>query len=118
MAILPERMQRVQTSSFFTPPPTFARTDWRLGFHRRRVRLLAWLTVLPVDGPLPQISQVRAISTPFEASLATTARPARQIRVAQRFAIAMASISTFAPRGSADTCTVARAGNGSVKNSA
>lgn len=61
----PERMQRVQTKSFFTPPPTFARTDCRLGFHRRRVRLFAWLTLFPVDGPLPQISQVRAIADPF-----------------------------------------------------
>src|SRR5689334_8328130 len=37
----PLRIHRVQTSSRFTPPPTFARTDCRLGFHRRRVRLLA-----------------------------------------------------------------------------
>src|SRR6185369_12881819 len=39
LATFPLRMHRVHTSSRFTPPPTFARTDCRLGFQRRRVRL-------------------------------------------------------------------------------
>ena len=71
-------MQRVQTKSRFTPPPTFARTDCRFGFQRRRVRLLACETLLPVDGVLPQISQVRAMVTPFEAGLGTTGLHGRQ----------------------------------------
>jgi hypothetical protein len=30
-----------------------------LGCHRRLVLLLAWLTLLPTEGRLPQIAQVR-----------------------------------------------------------
>jgi hypothetical protein len=50
-------MQRVQTRMRLTPPAVAARTSCRLGFHRRLVLLLAWLTLLPTEGRLPQIAQ-------------------------------------------------------------
>ncbi len=56
LVTFPERRQRVQTRTRRTVPATRARTRWRLGRKRRRVLLLAWLTLLPVVGPLPQIS--------------------------------------------------------------
>ena len=46
----PERMHCVQTRSLRTRPDTFARTLFKFGRKRRRDLLLAWLTVLPVDG--------------------------------------------------------------------
>jgi len=39
------------------PPAVAARTSCKLGFHRRLVLLLAWLTLLPTEGRLPQIAQ-------------------------------------------------------------
>jgi hypothetical protein len=48
-------MQRVQTRMRRTLPSTFARTRWRFGLKRRFVLLLAWLTLLPVEGRLPHI---------------------------------------------------------------
>jgi len=39
------------------PPAAAARTSCKLGFHRRFVLLLAWLTLLPTEGRLPQIAQ-------------------------------------------------------------
>ena len=59
MVTQPLRMHRVQTRIRFTPPPAAVRTSCRLGCHRRLVLLLAWLTLLPTEGRLPQISQVR-----------------------------------------------------------
>jgi hypothetical protein len=53
---LPLRIHRVQARIRRTPPPIDARTSLRLGFHRRLVLLFAWLTLLPTDGPLPQIA--------------------------------------------------------------
>jgi len=53
----PERMQRVQTLMVDTLPlAALAFTFCRLGYQVVRVLLLAWLTLLPVLGPLPQIS--------------------------------------------------------------
>ena len=46
-----------------TPPPIAARTSCRLGFHRRLVLLLAWLTLLPTDGRFPQIAQFLMLLT-------------------------------------------------------
>jgi hypothetical protein len=58
----PERMQRVHTLAWTVVPSAVTmRTFCRLGSQRRRVLLWAGLTLLPVDGPLPQISQLRAI---------------------------------------------------------
>jgi len=53
---LPERMHRVQARMCFGLPSTTARTRCRLGCHRRLVTLWAWEMLLPVIGPLPQIS--------------------------------------------------------------
>jgi hypothetical protein len=36
-------------------------TRWRFGSQRRLVLLWAWLTLLPVSGPLPQISHFFAM---------------------------------------------------------
>jgi hypothetical protein len=52
----PERMQRVQTLMVRTVPLLTAFTFCRLGYQVVRVLLLAWLTLLPLLGPLPQIS--------------------------------------------------------------
>ena len=52
----PERMQRVQTRAFLTPPESVTmRTRFRLGSQRLLVLLWAWETLLPVTGPFPQI---------------------------------------------------------------
>ena len=53
----PERIQRVQTLMVDTLPLSdLALTFCRLGYQVVRVLLLAWLTLLPALGPLPQIS--------------------------------------------------------------
>ena len=52
---------RVQTRTRRGAPSTITRTVCRLGYHRRFVLLLAWLTLLPVAGPLVQTLQTRAI---------------------------------------------------------
>jgi len=57
-----ERMQLVQTRSRCRRPSTSTWTRCRLGYHRRERLLLAWLTWLPNVGPLPQISQKRAMT--------------------------------------------------------
>lgn len=53
----------VQTRIRLGAPSTSTRTDCRLGYHRRLVLLLAWLTLLPVTGPLAHTAQTRAISS-------------------------------------------------------
>jgi hypothetical protein len=55
-------MQFAQTVIRFVDEPIFARTLWRFGSQRRRVRLLAWLILLPVIGFFPQIAHTFAIS--------------------------------------------------------
>jgi hypothetical protein len=58
----PERMHRVQALTCTVAPLAVTiRTLCRLGSQRRRVLLWAWLTLFPVEGPLPQISQLRAM---------------------------------------------------------
>jgi len=59
--ILPVRMHRVQTFMRFTAEPTFTRTLWRFGNHRRLVTLWAWLILLPKTGALPHTSHIFAI---------------------------------------------------------
>ena len=58
---LPARMHPVQARRRLEPPGTFAFTGRRFTFQRRLVTLWAWLMLLPNCGPLPQMSQVRAI---------------------------------------------------------
>lgn len=57
-------MQRVQTLMVRTVPLLTALTFCRLGYQVVRVLLLAWLTLLPVLGPLPQISHFLDMSLP------------------------------------------------------
>jgi hypothetical protein len=54
-------MHRVQTLTYFGLPSTIARTRWRLGSQRRLLTLWAWEILLPLIGPLPQISHRCAI---------------------------------------------------------
>lgn len=61
MTTLPDRMHRVHTLTRRGAPSTIARTRCRLGYQRRFVLLLAWLTLCPKTGPLPQISHTRAM---------------------------------------------------------
>jgi hypothetical protein len=53
----------VHTRIRFGAPSTRTRTVWRLGYQRRLLRLLAWLTLLPVTGPLAHTAHTRAISS-------------------------------------------------------
>jgi hypothetical protein len=71
----PERMHRVQTLACTVPPLAVTiRTRCKLGIQRRRVLLWAWLTLFPVEGPLPQIAQLRAmIFSPQEIQFSITA---------------------------------------------
>ena len=64
LAILPVRMQRVQTFIRLTAEPTITRTRCRFGSQRRLETLWAWLTRLPNTGALPQTSHIFAILTP------------------------------------------------------
>jgi hypothetical protein len=50
--------QRVQTFTDMTVPPTMVLMLRRLGRQVRRVRFLAWLTVLPKMVPLPHTSHL------------------------------------------------------------
>ena len=53
----PERMQRVHTRTCIPFPPEVAiLTRCRFGSQRLLFLLLAWLTLLPVVGPFPQIA--------------------------------------------------------------
>src|SRR6266480_6031152 len=62
-------MHCVHTRIRRVTPPTWARTRWRFGYQRRLVLLFAWLTLCPVMGPLPPMSQPRAMrSGPAEMS--------------------------------------------------
>ena len=53
----------VQTRIRFGAPSTRTRTVCRFGYQRRLLRLLAWLTLLPVVGPLAHTAHTRAISS-------------------------------------------------------
>src|SRR6185437_6803451 len=54
-------MLLVQTVIRLPAPFTLARTGRRFTFQRRRVLLLAWETLLPNCGPLPQRSHLAAM---------------------------------------------------------
>jgi hypothetical protein len=62
LTTLPLRRQDVQTRMRLVAAPTLACTGRRLTFQRRLVTLWAWLMLFPNCGPLPQISQTRAIT--------------------------------------------------------
>src|SRR5216684_3563879 len=64
LTTLPLRRQEVHTRRRLVAPFTLARTGRRLTFQRRRDTLWAWLMVFPNCGPLPQISQTCAMTTP------------------------------------------------------
>src|SRR6202140_4157935 len=64
LTTLPLRRQEVQTRIRLVAPFTLAWTGRRLTFQRRLVTLWAWLMLLPNCGPLPQISQTCAMTTP------------------------------------------------------
>ncbi len=61
---LPLRRQGVHTRMRRAVPFTLARTGRRFTFQRRLVTLWAWLMLFPDCGPLPQISQTRAMNAP------------------------------------------------------
>jgi hypothetical protein len=61
LTTFPDRMQEVQARMRLGVPSMTARTRCKLGYQRRLVLLLAWLTLCPKVGPLPQISHTRAI---------------------------------------------------------
>lgn len=70
MVTMPARMQDVQTLRRLTVPLTSARILWMFGFHQRLVRRWEWLTFMPVDGRLPQISHIADIAHLARACLA------------------------------------------------
>jgi hypothetical protein len=57
----------VHTNARFTWPANFPRTRFKFGCQERLLLLLAWLTLLPMERPLPQMVQILAIlvSNPF-----------------------------------------------------
>ena len=63
-----ERRHCVQTFAVRCVPRSSTFTDCRLGSQRRRVLFMAWLTLLPARGPLPQTSQRFAIGVPLHMS--------------------------------------------------
>ena len=73
-SILPERRQRVHILTRRFPWAVFAWTDFRFGRSTRFVLLLAWLTLLPTAGPLPQISQFLLILKTSRFCLSETKR--------------------------------------------
>src|SRR4029077_8529262 len=78
------RMPRVDRRSFTSAPRISDNSvvSCRFGRKRRRVLLLAWLTLLPVSTPLPVISQRRDIGKILGRSghVATAARDASEGR--------------------------------------
>jgi uncharacterized membrane protein YfhO len=58
-------MQVVQTRILRVLPLTLTRTLWRFGSQRRRVRLWAWLMLLPLIGLFSQITQTFDIGSHF-----------------------------------------------------
>ena len=64
LVTLPARMHEVHTWSRFGAPSTTARTRCTLGFQRRLVRRCEWLTFMPNEGFLPQISHTAAMGEP------------------------------------------------------
>jgi hypothetical protein len=88
---LPERMQLVQARMKRTVPLTLACTRCKFGRHRRLVRLLAWLTLLPTDGPLPQTSHSRAMVIPQTEFASTRCKELqRDLSLAMQLSMALA----------------------------
>ena len=54
-------MHWVHTMIFWTLPLFNERTRWRFGLNRRLLMLWAWLTLQPIKGFFPQISQIMDI---------------------------------------------------------
>src|SRR3984885_7739025 len=57
-----ERKQFVQTRAVRWVPRSSIRTACKFGSQRRLVLFIAWLTLLPAIGPLPQTSHLLAIT--------------------------------------------------------
>jgi hypothetical protein len=64
--ILPAEMQLVQTRMRLRVPfSVTTRAGCRFGSQRRFDLLLAWLTVFPLRGPLPQTAQTAAMEVSY-----------------------------------------------------
>jgi hypothetical protein len=77
----------VQTRAVRCVPAASILTDCRLGSQRRLVLFIAWLTLLPAFGPLPQTSQRFAMkieSLYFLADICRTFEVARNQRIIAR----------------------------------
>lgn len=61
MVTLPALRQDMHTFTRRLLPPMLACIDCRFGLQRRLVCRFEWLTLNPVDGPLPQMSHFAAI---------------------------------------------------------
>jgi thiamine-monophosphate kinase len=72
------RRQLAQTRAVLCVPRSSMRTAWRLGSHRRLVLFIAWLTLLPVIGPLPHTSHRLAITEGVYQNGRTRTRPGAQ----------------------------------------
>ena len=95
LVTLPARMHEVQTCSRLGAPSTMARTRWMFGSQRRLVRRWEWLTFMPNEGFLPQMSHTAAIGETFLGEAAVTG-PRRPSRTGQRLAsLAMTSPATL-----------------------
>ncbi len=64
LTTLPDRMHEVQAWIRFGVPFTRALTRWTFGSHRRLVRRCEWLTLMPNDGFLPQMSHTAPMTLP------------------------------------------------------
>jgi hypothetical protein len=64
LTTLPLFRQRAQTFMVFRFVPTIVFTFMRFGFHTRRRAFFAWLIVLPLTVPFPQMSHRLAIKIP------------------------------------------------------
>ena len=62
-------MQEAHTRARLRLPSMTIRTRCRLGFHRRLVALLAWLTLFPNIGPFPQSSHRAAMTSLLQTKL-------------------------------------------------
>src|SRR5439155_20934805 len=82
LTTLPAFNQRLHTRTCIRRPPTTAWTRCRLVRVRFLVLLFAWLTWLPVSGPLPHTSHLKAICPRSpEKSRKGTAEPTREFRL-------------------------------------
>src|SRR3984957_6127883 len=88
-------MHEGHTCSRLGAPSTIARTRWMFGSQRRLVRRWEWLTFMPNEGFLPQMSHTAAIGETFLGEAAVIG-PRRPSRTGQRLAsLAMTSPATL-----------------------